>query len=255
LRALTASTKELDAIVPEEEATLLELAEQLGRTDLVAVLTDAGATPPKKSAVAQSASKADKALQKKLAGHYYLYGVTEVGSEILLRENGRFEYMLAYGALDELASGGWQVLDGRVVIESDPSNAPAATPYAFVHAGNQNTPLVTIRTSGSQSDFVQVWAQVYGCEAPHLEVGQVEARAFSVEFNSPICHIVLSSSEVDGGRTFAYEVPPEQRSMREFEFAVDPTAQRSNEFRVELEVDDGELVLIRSGRAMRYRKQ
>ena len=42
-----------------------------------------------------------------LAGHYYLRGVMEVGSELLLRADGRFEYMLAYGALDELASGCW----------------------------------------------------------------------------------------------------------------------------------------------------
>jgi hypothetical protein len=31
----------------------------------------------------------------------------EVGSELLLHPDGRFEYMLAYGALDELASGCW----------------------------------------------------------------------------------------------------------------------------------------------------
>ena len=42
-----------------------------------------------------------------LAGHYYLHGVMEVGSELLLKADGRFEYMLAYGALDELASGCW----------------------------------------------------------------------------------------------------------------------------------------------------
>jgi hypothetical protein len=35
-----------------------------------------------------------------LAGHYYLQGVMEVGSELLLKADGRFEYMLAYGALD-----------------------------------------------------------------------------------------------------------------------------------------------------------
>jgi hypothetical protein len=31
----------------------------------------------------------------------------EVGSELLLRPDGRFDYMLAYGALDELPSGRW----------------------------------------------------------------------------------------------------------------------------------------------------
>lgn len=40
-----------------------------------------------------------------LAGHYGLRGVREVGSELLLRKDGTFNYMLAYGAADELASG------------------------------------------------------------------------------------------------------------------------------------------------------
>ncbi|TGV77628.1 hypothetical protein EN788_67460, partial [Mesorhizobium sp. M2D.F.Ca.ET.145.01.1.1] len=33
-----------------------------------------------------------------LAGHYYLRGVMEVGSELLLKKDGSFEFMLAYGA-------------------------------------------------------------------------------------------------------------------------------------------------------------
>jgi hypothetical protein len=49
-----------------------------------------------------------------LAGHYYLRGVMEVGSELRLQANGSFDYMLAYGALDELASGCWS-RDGSVV--------------------------------------------------------------------------------------------------------------------------------------------
>ena len=39
-----------------------------------------------------------------LAGDYHLKGVMELGSELRLPPNGRFDYMLAYGALDELAS-------------------------------------------------------------------------------------------------------------------------------------------------------
>ena len=43
-----------------------------------------------------------------LAGHYYLQGVMEVGSELLLHADGRFEYFLAYGAYDESATGTWK---------------------------------------------------------------------------------------------------------------------------------------------------
>jgi hypothetical protein len=53
----------------------------------------------------EARAAACKPADPSLAGHYYLRGVMEVGSELLLHADGRFEYMLAYGALDELASG------------------------------------------------------------------------------------------------------------------------------------------------------
>ena len=41
----------------------------------------------------------------RIAGHYVLEGVHEVGSELLLKPDGQFEYMLAYGAADYMATG------------------------------------------------------------------------------------------------------------------------------------------------------
>ena len=43
----------------------------------------------------------------RLAGHYYLNGVMEVGSELLLRKDGSFEFALAYGANDQYGKGCW----------------------------------------------------------------------------------------------------------------------------------------------------
>jgi hypothetical protein len=43
-----------------------------------------------------------------LAGHYILQGVREVGSELLLKSDGSFEYMLTYGAADYWAKGTWR---------------------------------------------------------------------------------------------------------------------------------------------------
>jgi len=39
------------------------------------------------------------------SGHYVLQGVREVGSELLLKPDGKFEFMLAYGAADLWAKG------------------------------------------------------------------------------------------------------------------------------------------------------
>lgn len=70
-----------------------------------------------------------------LTGHYYLQGVREVGSELLLREDHRFEWMLAYGALDQLAQGRWQRVGDRVVLTPDRPDAHAPLlRYAGSHA-------------------------------------------------------------------------------------------------------------------------
>lgn len=44
-----------------------------------------------------------------LAGHYYLSGVREVGSELLLRPDGQFDWVMSYGAVDQSARGRWRV--------------------------------------------------------------------------------------------------------------------------------------------------
>lgn len=42
-----------------------------------------------------------------LVGQYYLSGVMETGSELRLKADGRFDWYISYGAVDEVASGRW----------------------------------------------------------------------------------------------------------------------------------------------------
>jgi hypothetical protein len=59
-------------------------------------------------------------------GHYYLNGVMEVGSELLLKPDGSFEFMLAYGALDQYGKGCWRVEGNHVLVIPAGRSAPAA---------------------------------------------------------------------------------------------------------------------------------
>ena len=59
-----------------------------------------------------------------LAGHYRLH-VHEAASEIVLHSNGRFEYALAYGALDEEATGRWRRVGNTVRLTTIPKPVPA----------------------------------------------------------------------------------------------------------------------------------
>ncbi|MGE4323178.1 MAG: hypothetical protein AB7E60_09140 [Sphingobium sp.] len=65
------------------------------------------------AAAVSHANPAEKA-QDTLPGHYYLRGMMEVGSELLLREDGGFRWAIAYGSMDQEAEGEWS-LDGGVV--------------------------------------------------------------------------------------------------------------------------------------------
>lgn len=68
-------------------------------------------------------------------GHYYLQGVMETGSELLLRPDGTFEWMLAYGALDQYAQGRWES-DGTAVTlrptQPDSHNGLPPLPFAVL---------------------------------------------------------------------------------------------------------------------------
>ena len=52
------------------------------------------------------------------AGHYVLEGMMEVGSELLLKPDGQFEFMLAYGAADYWARGSWRAERDAVILNS-----------------------------------------------------------------------------------------------------------------------------------------
>lgn len=54
-----------------------------------------------------------------LVGHYYLAGVMETGSELRLQPDGRFDWYISYGAVDQVASGRWGRDDDVVTLLAD----------------------------------------------------------------------------------------------------------------------------------------
>lgn len=66
-----------------------------------------------------------------LAGHYYLQGgPREVGSELLLKDSGEFEWALMYGAVDYGAKGAWKVANKRLVLLPSPTPEPVFRIFA-----------------------------------------------------------------------------------------------------------------------------
>ncbi len=59
-------------------------------------------------------------------GEYSLAEGPDVGGGLLIRNDGRFQYMLAAGALDERAEGRWETRGDTVCLTTDPKPVPPA---------------------------------------------------------------------------------------------------------------------------------
>lgn len=52
-----------------------------------------------------------------VAGFYTLIGEMEVGSQLVLQTDGQFEFMLAYGAIDQYGRGCWTLEDQVISLQ------------------------------------------------------------------------------------------------------------------------------------------
>lgn len=107
-----------------------------------------------------------------LSGHYYLQNLREVGSELVLKPDGSFEFMLAYGAADYWAKGTWRTQNGSVILNSAP--------------GKEKPPFRLLRSSATTAAAIRVRVQApNGRAVPNIDVtlltdkGQLEARTDS----------------------------------------------------------------------------
>ncbi len=77
-----------------------------------------------------------------LAGHYVLQHAMEVGSELWLKPDGNFEFMLAYGAADYWAKGTWRREGDAVVLRS---------------TGKEEAPFRLLRSEAGTPGRIRVW--------------------------------------------------------------------------------------------------
>lgn len=78
-------------------------------------------------------------------GHYRLQGVHDAASELILRADGRFAYALAYGALDEEATGRWRRVGNKVFLTTIPKPVPPA--FSAGKAAHTDTAPLTLHVT------------------------------------------------------------------------------------------------------------
>ena len=94
-------------------------------------------------------------VERRLAGHYYLEGIMETGSELRLDERGRFQWYFTYGALDLAANGRWHHEDGNVVLLPEHFQFPPQYPETEFKR-------MQLRVDGA--DLIPAWPWEEGAE-------------------------------------------------------------------------------------------
>ncbi|MDZ7630175.1 MAG: hypothetical protein U5K74_02155 [Gemmatimonadaceae bacterium] len=97
----------------------------------------------------RSTTIADPVMLKPLAGRYFLQGVREVGSELLLRPDGTFAFVLSYGALDETGAGSWRIENGDVILQSEgAARAPSVKLVRATGTATDSLHILVVDTAG-----------------------------------------------------------------------------------------------------------
>lgn len=237
------------------------------------VLQDAGITlqadcapPPAQGrrVGAKAASKSSEALR--VPGHYYLRGVREVGSELLLLEDGNFEYFLSYGAVDINARGAWRTDGKQVFLDTPPlrpysaitnvradtrtdtraGNRPAEPGMLTVRVYHRGRPVsIDVAMSSADQDYGGGPRQSEGADGVSVPIAAGALKALAVFVPVP-----------SGGRWHDVDVARIDPATRAVRIDVDvPDAASSAPLHKVLVMDkDGALVETGSGRELRYVK-
>ena len=197
-----------------------------------------------------------------LPGHYYLQGVREVGSELQLSKDGRFDYVMSYGAVDIVAQGAWRSDGKRVYLDTPPieplsvitgvhSQTQAGDPadQLTVRVYVKNRP-VNVKVAMSSADADYAGAPGKGTDSD--EASGVAAPIAPGKLKALSVFLPLPSSK----RWHAVDISaldPATRSVR-IDLALPESASRAPLHVVLVQNEDGSLVDSERGR-LRYAKQ
>lgn len=187
------------------------------------------------------------------AGHYVLTGMREVGSELMLRPNGQFEYMLAYGAYDEYAKGKWKAKGRQVVLNSEGTHTPPKfTLTKSSHDPEQGITVLVTDKNGKGIAGIDVAINLDGTNG---EEGYTQTYGYRLQWDK------AAAPKAIGLGIKMYGMEPQwfesfTTTHNSFVFTFEPGDLGKAQFRdMVFEWDGAALTVERDGQKMRYVKQ
>ncbi len=186
-----------------------------------------------------------------MAGHYVLRGVMEVGSELWLKPDGSFEYMLAYGAADYFAKGTWRQEGNAVILESTAKEEP---PFRLMESKAGKPGRIRVWVLGMNGKGVgNVRVALLNSGKP--EEATTDSDGAAVFPDLPGAHDVTFEVRVYSLQAGPYKIDP---SKKDFYFEINGDSIQQVFFKSErLSIDGKDLVMThwKEGPPMHYEKQ
>ncbi len=194
-----------------------------------------------------------------IAGHYYLRGMREVGSELLLTEDGRFQYLMSYGAVDIEASGQWRSDGKQIHLDTPPIQPfsaiadvradarPADADQLTVRVYYQGRPVkVDVAMSSAQADYAGTPRQSEGADGVSAPIAAGELKALAVFVPLP--------AGARWHRADISKLDAQARAVR-IDLALPEAASRTPLHMTLALRADGALTASQGGRELRYEKE
>lgn len=219
------------------------------RDDVRELLPRSSAATPAAPVQSAAARDADHALRNSLPGTYAVASARELASAIALRADGTFAYALTYGNVDEAAAGRWEVRDRAVVFTTPPRHGQPVRLSARAGTVQPGFVTVALEEEGGHSG---IDVTLLG-DAPVLVAARPGRDGWRAAMTGPVRQIVMIN--VEAGAQVAIDVPEAQAQQRAYTLTVNRDAAPTMPFNHRMQVANGELVFLRDGMALRYRKE
>lgn len=159
------------------------------------------------------------AQESPFVGEYSLAEGPDVGGGLLIRNDGRFQYILAAGALDERAEGRWAARGDMICLTTDPKPVPPTIEKGALIAVEGSIPTLLVTWPNGRGipgvDFtigfdsgvpIEDYTQSYGWTMPQDDQRTprwIEVRESIYDITAPRFEL----TEADGGKLRAIIVP------------------------------------------------
>jgi hypothetical protein len=183
-------------------------------------------------------------------GEYRLVGEQDVASGLRLQPDGRFQYFLIAGALDEGAQGRWSAVGGLVILVTEPKPVPPV--FGAAPAGRTDSAALSVRVATpaghgiagvdlrigfDQGPPIEDYTQEDGWSLPAEE----KRTPRWIELKVPMHELVSPRFPIDlaAGNALTFTLTPNDLGILDFDG-------------IRIERSGRALVMVRKGARLRY---